>query len=68
MIAAPFELDLFDGEAWLGVVPFYMTNVAFSGTPSLQPYQYVGLRFFATRAPCSDGVDARRLERPRRTT
>ena len=35
MIAAPFELDLFDGEAWLGVVPFYMTNVAFRGTPSL---------------------------------
>jgi uncharacterized protein YqjF (DUF2071 family) len=34
-IAAPFELDLFDGEAWLGVVPFYMTNVAFRGTPSL---------------------------------
>ena len=22
-----FELDLFDGEAWVGVVPFYMTNV-----------------------------------------
>ena len=35
MIAAPFELDLFDGEAWLGVVPFYMTNVALKGTPSL---------------------------------
>ena len=34
-IAAPFELDLFDGEAWLAVVPFYMTNAAFRGTPSL---------------------------------
>jgi uncharacterized protein YqjF (DUF2071 family) len=22
-----FDLDLFDGQAWLGVVPFYMTNV-----------------------------------------
>ena len=22
-----FDLDLFHGEAWLGVVPFYMTNV-----------------------------------------
>ena len=22
-----FDLDLFDGEAWLGIVPFYMTNV-----------------------------------------
>ncbi|HET7698625.1 MAG TPA: DUF2071 domain-containing protein [Vicinamibacterales bacterium] len=23
-----FELDLFDGQAWLGIVPFHMTNVA----------------------------------------
>lgn len=22
-----FDLDLFDGEAWLGIVPFFMTNV-----------------------------------------
>jgi uncharacterized protein YqjF (DUF2071 family) len=22
-----FDLDLFDGEAWLGIVPFYMTNI-----------------------------------------
>lgn len=34
-IPADFELDLFDGTAWLGVVPFYMTNVAARGTPSL---------------------------------
>ena len=26
-----FDLDLFDGEAWLGVVPFYMTNVGLTG-------------------------------------
>ena len=30
-----FELDLFDGQAWLGVVPFYMTNVGVRATPSL---------------------------------
>jgi uncharacterized protein YqjF (DUF2071 family) len=30
-----FDLDLFDGEAWLGVVPFYMTNVGFRGAPAL---------------------------------
>jgi uncharacterized protein YqjF (DUF2071 family) len=35
MIPAPFELDLFDGDAWVGVVPFYMTNVALRATPSL---------------------------------
>jgi uncharacterized protein YqjF (DUF2071 family) len=29
------ELDLFDGESWIGVVPFHMTNVAPRGVPSL---------------------------------
>lgn len=29
------ELDTFDGEAWLGIVPFYMTNVAARGIPAL---------------------------------
>ena len=27
-VPAVFELDLFDSEAWIGVVPFHMTNVA----------------------------------------
>jgi len=31
------ELDLFEGEAWIGVVPFHMMNVAPRGVPSL-PY------------------------------
>lgn len=36
MIVPPvFELDLFDNEAWVGVVPFYMTNVGLRATPSL---------------------------------
>ena len=30
-----FELDLFDGRAWVGVVPFRMTNVAPRGVPSM---------------------------------
>jgi uncharacterized protein YqjF (DUF2071 family) len=34
-IPSVFELDLFDGDAWVGVVPFYMTNVAPRGVPSL---------------------------------
>jgi uncharacterized protein YqjF (DUF2071 family) len=29
------ELDLFNGEAWLGIVPFHMTNVAPRGVPAL---------------------------------
>jgi uncharacterized protein len=30
-----FELDLFDGEAWVGVVPFYMTNVGLRAAPAM---------------------------------
>jgi uncharacterized protein YqjF (DUF2071 family) len=30
-----FPLDLFDGRAWVGIVPFQMTNVAPRGVPSL---------------------------------
>ena len=33
LVPARFELDLYDGQAWLGVVPFHMTNV----TPRLVP-------------------------------
>jgi uncharacterized protein YqjF (DUF2071 family) len=34
-VPAEFELDLFDGMGWIGIVPFYMTNVAPRGIPSL---------------------------------
>ncbi len=30
-----FELDEFEGQAWLGVVPFHMSNVSPRGIPSL---------------------------------
>jgi uncharacterized protein YqjF (DUF2071 family) len=30
-----FDLDVFDGAAWIGMVPFYMTNVSPRGVPSL---------------------------------
>jgi len=35
MVPRHFELDLFDGAAWLAVVPFHMTNVGPRGVPSL---------------------------------
>ena len=35
IVPATFELDLFKDEAWVGIVPFYMTNVGLRGTPSL---------------------------------
>jgi len=34
-IPGDFELDLYDGKAWIGIVPFYMTNVSARGVPSL---------------------------------
>jgi uncharacterized protein YqjF (DUF2071 family) len=34
-IPAGFVLDLFEGTAWLGIVPFHMTNVSPRGVPSL---------------------------------
>ena len=30
-----FDLDVFDGEAWLGIVAFYMTNVGIRNLPSV---------------------------------
>jgi uncharacterized protein YqjF (DUF2071 family) len=34
-VPAAFDLDLFDGEAWVGVVPFHMTNVGLRATPAV---------------------------------
>jgi uncharacterized protein len=35
LVPAEFELDRFDGVAWVGIVPFHMTNVAPRGVPAL---------------------------------
>lgn len=35
LVPDALELDLFDGDAWVGVVPFYMTNVAPRGVPAM---------------------------------
>ena len=34
-LPAGLELDIFEGQAWMGVVPFHMTNVAPRGIPAL---------------------------------
>jgi uncharacterized protein len=34
-VPANLPLDLFDGRAWIGVIPFHMTNVGPRGLPSL---------------------------------
>ena len=60
-----FDLDLFDGKAWLGVVPFYLTNVGppgragaalAIGVPGTERWTYVrvaerpGVYFFSLDA------------------
>ena len=35
LVPAGFELDPFDGQVWVGVVPFHMTNVAPRFVPAL---------------------------------
>lgn len=34
-VPSGFEVDLFEGQAWVAVVPFHMTNVAPRGIPAL---------------------------------
>ncbi len=34
-VPAGFEIDTFDGQAWVAVVPFHMSNVAPRGVPAL---------------------------------
>ncbi|HTM05188.1 MAG TPA: DUF2071 domain-containing protein [Vicinamibacterales bacterium] len=34
-LPAGLPLDLYDGQAWIGVVPFHMTNVAPRGVPNI---------------------------------
>lgn len=74
-VPAGFELDLFDGEAWLGVVPFRMTNIAprlvpplpwISAFPELNVRTYVrvddtpGVYFFSLDAARALAVGAAR--------
>lgn len=75
LVPASFELDFFDGQAWVGVVPFHMTNVAprfvpalpgISAFPELNVRTYVrigdkpGVYFFSLDAASSVAVTAAR--------
>jgi uncharacterized protein len=51
-IPAGMELDLFGGQAWLGVIPFRMTNVAPRGVPALpvvSAFNELNVRTYVTR-------------------
>ena len=46
------ELDRFDNRAWLGIIPFHMTNVAPRGVPSLpwvSAFPELNVRTYVTR-------------------
>ena len=48
-VPAGLELDLFDGEAWVGVVPFRMTNVGprfVPGLPGLRAFPELNVRTY----------------------
>ena len=34
-VPSGFEIDTFEGQAWVGVIPFHMTNVAPRGVPAI---------------------------------
>jgi uncharacterized protein YqjF (DUF2071 family) len=46
LVPPAFELERFDGEAWLGVVPFSMSNVGLRGAPSLRPFPELNVRTY----------------------
>jgi uncharacterized protein len=52
LLPAGLELDLFETQAWVGVVPFRLTNVAPRGTPALplvSAFQELNVRTYVTR-------------------
>ena len=51
-VPAGVDLDLYDGDAWLAVVPFYMTNVAPRGVPAIpfvSSFNELNVRTYVTR-------------------
>jgi uncharacterized protein len=47
-VPAAFELDLFAGQGWVGIVPFYMTNVAPRGVPVVSAFPELNVRTYVT--------------------
>jgi uncharacterized protein YqjF (DUF2071 family) len=45
-IPPEFDLDLFGGAAWIGIVPFYMTNVSFRRAPWVSQFAELNVRTY----------------------
>jgi len=51
LIPAPLEIDTFDGTAWIGVIPFYMSGVRMRGAPPLptaHAFEEMNVRTYVT--------------------
>lgn len=51
LVPEPLELDLFDGSAWIGLVPFTMANCSFrrfGWVPGLKDFHECNVRTYAT--------------------
>ena len=51
LIPAPLQIDTFDGEAWIAVVPFYMRGVRMRATPPVptaHAFQELNVRTYVT--------------------
>ena len=48
LVPGSFELDTFDGAAWVGVVPFWMSGVALRGLPALPAFPELNVRTYVT--------------------
>jgi uncharacterized protein YqjF (DUF2071 family) len=51
LVPASFDLDLFNGAAWLGIVPFHMTNVGprfAPALPSVSAFPELNVRTYVT--------------------
>jgi uncharacterized protein len=59
LVPPQMQLDTYDGRAWIGIVPFGMTNVAPRGVPNIpgmSTFPELNVRTYVT-APASPGAD-----------
>jgi uncharacterized protein len=51
LVPAPLEIDIFEGKAWLGIIPFRLSGIRLHGTPEVGPVSHfneVNVRTYVT--------------------
>lgn len=56
LIPECFEIDTFEGDAWIGVVPFTMSDVGLRGLPALKPFPELNVRTYVRPKDGPPGV------------